>query len=158
MELTQERLKGILNYNPETGEFSRFKKQGMTRCKTLGAGGYLLISIHGTKYRGHRLAWLYVHGEFPANNLDHIDGCRTNNAISNLRLATPSQNKQNRREPGRNNTSGFLGVHWASHISAWRAQIKVNKKSIMLGAFSTPEDAHSAYLKAKRERHPFCTI
>ena len=101
-------------------------------------------------YLAHRLAWLYVMGEFPKNDIDHVDTNGCNNKISNLRLATKSQNGANSKLP-KNNTSGYKGVTWAKRNKKWMAQIMVDRKHVCLGFFHDPKLAYEAYKKASRE-------
>ncbi|QLG87668.1 HNH endonuclease [Chitinibacter bivalviorum] len=163
MALTQEQLKSCLSYNPESGEFiwiSR-NKNNVRSGRTAGhlrSNGYIEIRIKGKSYLAHRLAFLYVLNELPESSrqIDHINGNRMDNRISNLRLATPSQNLQNQRT-GRGR-SKMLGAIWDQKRNKWVAQIKVNGKRKYLGMFETPEGAHSAYLKAKKELHEYSTI
>lgn len=158
--LTQERLKELLHYDPETGIF-RWAK---TRCSTARAGqetaccnshGYRVIRLDYRLYGAHRLAWLYVHGAQP-EHIDHINGVRSDNRISNLRAATKAQNQQNFRRANRNNANRLLGVY--DSYGKWRSAIMVNGVSRHLGTFASPELAHAAYIEAKRKYHPFCTL
>ena len=163
MELTQERLKEVLHYTPETGVFTWKVQKPFTAKRGSIAGhlsknGYVTISIDSHIRLAHRLAWLYVYGEWPAFHIDHIDGNRSNNMIFNLRADPLRQNQQNRRCPSRNNTSGYLGVCWSKSVKKWEAKITENGKRKVIGWYESPIDAHEAYLKTKREIHPFCTI
>jgi len=92
-------------------------------------------------------------GTWPQNEIDHIDGNKSNNRFRNLRDVTRSANNQNRRRPDRGNKSGFLGVK--CHRKSFVARIRIDGKQIHLGVFSTAIDAHRAYIKAKRNLHPF---
>jgi len=166
--LSQSELKSLLHYDPETGLFTHLyrpvthylHKSWNTRWAGKQAGfvnklGYIPIFLNHKLYLAHRLAWLYVYGYFPAVHIDHIDRNPSNNKISNLRLATRSENMQNISLCQNNNTTGFLGVSTRKDINKYRASIRVNKKYIHLGYFYTPEAAHEAYLIAKRKHHPF---
>lgn len=113
--------------------------------------GYRVIRIDDALYLAHRLAWFYVTGNWPANQIDHINGVRDDNRFSNLREATNLQNAHNRKY--NRNKSGFQGVR--KENSKWLAEIKINYKAVRLGLFNTPEEAHCAYLIAKRQHHPF---
>jgi hypothetical protein len=156
--LTAERLRELLHYNPETGVFTwrvnhRSVKAGsVTGCPS--SSGYLRIVVDGRLYTAHRLAWLYEYGAWPKDQIDHVDGVRSNNAIRNLRSCTRAENMQNQRPPS-TNSSGYLGVSWRGGSKPWRAQICWARRVINLGNFPTPEEAHEAYLKAKRELHTF---
>jgi hypothetical protein len=159
--LTQEILKERLNYNPETGVFTRNIK--LPKCKNqipVGAvnKGYLVISLYRRYYRAHRLAWLYVTGEWPDGVIDHRDGNSLNNKFENLRQCSVKENCENLRKARKTSKSGILGVSWHKQMGKWRASIKNNGKFKSIGLFHTPEDAYTAYLAAKRELHPFCTI
>ena len=162
--LTQSRLKELLHYDQQTGIFTRIKDACYKReyvgkvAGCLNKRGYLQIYIDGKIYTNHRLAWLYMNGEFPKNKLfiDHIDRNKTNNSYQNLRLATSAQNLQNKILARKDNlTSKILGVTWFKRDSKWQAEICVNKKRIFLGRFKNLEDAKNAYLEAKKIHHPF---
>ena len=158
--LTQERLKELLSYDPETGVFVRIKttskkiKIGAV-AGTLHPSGYRYIKINRKQFREHRLAWLYITGEFPPNEIDHINRIKNDNRFVNLRAATHSENAHNQ---GINcvNTSGYKGVYYHKRDKQWRAKIKLNNVSTYLGSFLTPEEASGAYLAAQRIYHPSC--
>lgn len=161
--ITQQRLREVLDYDPETGEFRWLVATG--RRVNVGdlAGtdsyGRRFIRIDKRRYRAHRLAWLYVHGRWPANEIDHINGVADDNRIANLREATRSQNCENRRKPKRNSTSGFLGVWTHKATGKLRAQIVHNGKNYHLGLFNCPTAAYLlGYLPAKRRLHEFGTL
>lgn len=157
--LTQSRLKELLEYNPETGVFTRLvrtankTKIGDTVGK-LHNKGYRHTNIFGKDHLLHRLAWLYMMGEWPQADIDHVNGVRDDNRFCNLREATRGENLQNMRMSPRN-TSGFMGVYWCKHRKKWRAQIRVKGRTVGLGRFATPEDAYAAYLAAKVKYHTF---
>lgn len=154
--LTHERLTSLLRYEPETGNFVSVVgrgplKQGDT-VGTVNTVGYVQIQIDGRIYYGHRLAWLYMRGEWPAYEVDHMDGNRHNNAWKNLRDVPRAVNAQNFHGPRKDNKSGYLGV--SQHADGkWTARIKVGAKHRYLGLFDTPELASAAYLVAKRQFH-----
>lgn len=100
----------------------------------------------------HVLAWFYMTGKWPLDELDHIDLDKSNNRWHNLRLATRSQNNTN-KERYRNNTSGYKGISWYEKGKCWRAKIQKDRKQIHLGSFSRIEDAILAYKKAAKEFH-----
>lgn len=156
-ELTQKRLKEVLIYNQETGEFWRNYK-----CPKLAGSkhsqGYLSIMIDGKNYLSHRLAWLYVNGEWPVGYIDHINGNKCDNKISNLRDTSAKINTENRRNPQSNNKTGWLGVYFDESRSKFVAQICINGKSAFIGRYDDPIEAHEAYLAAKRKYHPGWTI
>lgn len=162
-ELTQSRLKELLHYDSETGKFT----WQMTLCNRAVKGnaaghkngrGYWCIGFGGMVYSAHRLAWLYVYGSFPKNDIDHINGDKTDNRISNLRDVETYVNCQNRKRARSGNRSGVLGVGWNKRIGKWAAQIRVSGKSKHIGYFDTPEQAGLAYIEAKRQFHAGCTI
>lgn len=158
--LTQERLREVLFYDPETGLFTRLRPSGATRAGDVAGTKtgvyYSKISVDGKLYQTHRLVWLYVHGYLPATDVDHIDGDKQNNRLSNLREVSRSVNAQNLKVAKINNKVGLLGV--CRHGPSFRAQITVNGKTRKLGVFKTEVLAHDAYLSAKRELHEGCTI
>lgn len=151
--LTQARLKELLNYNPETGVFTW--RVSLSRSIHIGddAGsnhsrGYRSIIIDGKYYLAHRLAWLWVYGEW-CDSVDHINGKRNDNRLDNLRAVTNKQNQENQALRA-NNKSGYRGVHWHKSSGKWRAQITNFGKIIGLGYFNTPEEAGRA-AKAARD-------
>lgn len=162
--LTAARLREVLDYNPGTGGFT-WKVRPSCRVSVGGNagsitdGGYCVIRIDRRIHRAHRLAWLYVYGEWPANMVDHKNGCRADNRIENLRAASHQLNAQNMRAARSDNSSGKLGVSWDSRRGKWLAQIKdADGKHRHLGRFATPEAAYDRYLDAKRSLHQGCTL
>lgn len=162
--LTAARLRELLHYDPATGVFTWITKSSVKSRITVGsqAGSlksdthYFKICIEKSGYYSHRLAWLYMTGNWPEGEIDHIDGMRTNNIYTNLRDVNSSINRQNQRN--RNNTkTGLLGAR-PNGKNRWAATIEVEGKARHLGQFSSPELAHHAYLKAKRLLHQGCTI
>lgn len=157
--VTQERLKELLHYDPHTGVFvwlvdrNHLAKAGSV-AGSINSCGYIQIWIDGRQYKASRLAWLYVHGSFPSGLMDHIDRIRTNDRISNLRVATKVENGQNLKVK-KNNKSGFVGVNWHKATSKWTAQIMFDGKKIYLGIFNTPEEAATSRAKAKAIYHTF---
>jgi len=157
--LTQDRLKQLYHYNPETGIFKRkISIRGYPAGSIAGSfeNGYLRIAIDGQRYKCHRLAWLYVYGKWPQGQIDHKDTIKHHNCISNLRDVTHSGNVQNLIKSKANNSLGILGVSRSG--SKFLAQIRLSGESIYLGTFDTTEEAHQAYLEAKRKLHSTCTI
>lgn len=158
-ELTAERLRELLSYDPAVGEFRR-KVSPNSRIKPgdiagfVGTAGYVQIKADGRNYLAHRLAWLYVHGVWPADQIDHINGIRSDNRIENLREATSAQNQQN-RSLCHNSKSGYPGVRWAERRRKWQAVIKTGGRTTHLGSFTNIEDAIAARAKAKAESHAF---
>ena len=162
--ITHQRLLELLIYDPDTGVFTWLRRPGSDRLtntwnsRYAGAvagwlrEGYRHIRLDGGSYLAHRLAWLWVHGSWPAALIDHINGDRADNRIANLREATQSQNVQNSRKR-RNNTSGYKGVTWHEPLRKWRARISVPSKQIFLGYFTCPDEASRAYEAAARTYH-----
>jgi hypothetical protein len=151
-EITAEDVRAALRYDPLTGDFFRWGKS--SALGTLNAGGYLIISLLGWTFRAHRLAWLYVHGVWPSELIDHINGSRIDNRIVNLREVSHTGNCQNLRAPKSHNRSGFLGVLWCPKSKKWLARITVAGRAHVLGRYSNPEDASVAYWDAKKRLHP----
>lgn len=164
-DVSIERLKELLRYEPETGKLYWIAGH----CRKIRPGAeagksgtnYLKVAVDKTQLKVHRVAWVLAHGRWPPHYLDHIDGNRKNNILSNLREATRSENGQNQRRPSRRNKCGSLGVSYHNNPAAknpWIAQIAINGEKKYLGSFATEADASKAYLAAKVELHPFQTI
>jgi len=160
--LTAERLREVLDYEPETGVFRwRIARRNVRVTDTPGSiirsTGYWCIQVDGVKYLAHRIAWLWVYGVWPDHHIDHIDGNPLNNRISNLRQSSVSLNMQNLKTAQSNNlSSGLLGVY--RNRKRWGAKITVNRVVHLLGTHDTPEEAYAAYLGAKRLLHPGNTL
>lgn len=151
--ITQAILKSKLSYIPEAGIFTKvLKVSGRVKIAGTKNNGYIAIAINKKVYSAHRLAWLYMTGEWPKYMIDHINGIRDDNRFCNLREATNSENQMNRGIP-KNNTSGFKGVCWHKQNCKWVAQIKINGKLTHLGCFEKVEDAHQAYCKGAENHH-----
>lgn len=161
-ELTVERARELLNYDPLTGIFTwRLGRPGAKKGAIVGCdnkNGYQKIMLDRRAYLGHRLAWFIAYGSWPDDGIDHINGNKYDNRIANLRQATTTMNGENRRKAQINNTSGFLGVSWDSGCKSFRASIRVQGKYRSLGRFLDPAEAYQAYLTAKRQLHAGCTI
>lgn len=157
-ELTQSRLKELLHYDPETGVFVWRIPRGSAKTGDVAGcphpEGYRKIMIDRKIYLAHRLAWLYVHGAWPKDEIDHRNGVRADNRFTNLREATRAENGQNLKIRA-DNTSGFIGVSWYKPARKWQAHINLAGRNKNLGCFDTPEAAHAAYLAAKAEHHTF---
>jgi hypothetical protein len=158
--ISQSELKEILNFNPKTGIFTRkitvrYNAKIGDEPGWIDNNGYRVMEIETHRYFAHRLAWFYVYGVWPKNEIDHIDHNGSNNKIDNLREATRSQNNQNRIKAQTFNSTGMIGVSFHKSAKKYSAQIRVNNKNKYLGLFLTPEEAHAAYIAAKREFHPF---
>lgn len=159
LSLTQENLKSILLYDSDSGLFFWNEKPSRNIRKMSIAGsrskaGYIMISINRKKYRAHRLAWLYVHGEWP-DCIDHINHHRHDNQFINLRSVSKSINYQNKPLQS-NNKTGVHGIKFDKRRDKWEAKITVFKKIIYLGAFKEIKDAIKVRLDAeiKYNFHP----
>jgi len=134
--MNQQLLKEYLEYDPETGVFTWLKDSGARKVKGTLAGvvhnGYLDIQIKCKKYKAHRLAFLFMEGEFPQDQVDHINHVKNDNRWSNLRHSNYSENAKN-HPMQKNNTTGIVGVKWDKRKSLWRADIVVNGINIYLG-------------------------
>lgn len=145
------KIRELLEYNPETGEFFwKLSLRGHVRAGDVAgsvySNGYRYIEIDSLDYRAGRLAWFFVTGEDPADFVDHQDGIRDNNRFGNLRLATNSQNQANAF--WRTNTSGIKGVRYQADRRKWIAMITVKGKQRNLGRFASIVDAAKAYRAA----------
>jgi hypothetical protein len=152
--LTQTRLRELLDYDPLTGMF-RYRtslRRGWSGKVAGKAGGYRLIVIDGEKFRAARLAWLYMTGNWPDEDVDHIDRNRSNDAWNNLRSATRSQNMANTYRYS-SNTSGYRGVTWDNFTGKWRAQVFRNYRNFYCGLHDTPEEAAQARDAKAAELH-----
>jgi len=152
--ITQKELKHRLNYIPDTGVFTWRDIKGSRRANKIAGSinnnGYRIITIDNIGYRAHRIAWLYVYGNLPLNQIDHINGIKTDNKIGNLRDVTQNENSKNSKI-GCNNTSGFKGVEWIPSRNKWRALISSNRKKINVGSHSCKLDAIAAVMRARKE-------
>lgn len=143
-------LRELLNYDAGTGLFVWRKNGRSAGC--VAPTGYVLIGISGKLYLAHRLAWLYVTGEWPSAYIDHVDRRRSNNRFTNLREATAAQNSAN---SGLRNTnrSGFKGVSWDKRTRKWRTTIVVGGRQRSLGRHAYLEDAACAYFAEAKAIH-----
>jgi hypothetical protein len=153
-DLTLDRLKDALTYAPETGSFTWRRWRPGVVAGSLDRYGYRQIVLDGEIYLAHRLAWLYVHGCWPSEQIDHRNGLRDDNCIDNLREAACADNQQNvsKRDGA---TSRLLGVTWHKHARKWHAKIQRGGRKVHIGYFATEEAAHEAYLQAKARLHEF---
>jgi hypothetical protein len=162
--ITQKRLKELFHYDEETGVFTR-KVITTNSAKLNEVAGtihpikkYRYMRVDNVRYLAHRLAWLYVYGTMPTKQIDHINGIRDDNRIKNLRDVDASTNAENKRRTTTKSKSNFLGVTQDKEHKKWKAQIVVKGVYKYLGFFTTEEEAHKAYLQAKRQFHQGCTI
>jgi hypothetical protein len=168
-KITQEQIKKLLDYNPDTGVFtwkhrdrsdfdlnSYFNTDSWNNkfaFKVAGgfSHGYITIAIQGTRYRAHRLAFLFYYGFIP-RCIDHINGNRSDNRIANLREATYNQNGYNMRTR-KSNKSGVKGVSWHVAGNKWEACLQFNGKKVYLGLFSDINEAENAVKLNRKELH-----
>ena len=171
-EVTPELVQAFVDYDAETGQLTwkqrdamwfnkgrrgaeasalRWNKRyaGMPAFTTTNSHGYKHSSIFGFKFKAHRVAWACHHGEWPENEIDHINGDKTDNRLVNLRAVTALENCKNKRRQ-KNNTSGATGV-LAARSGGWVAYIKHNRKSISLGRFDSKQDAIAARKAAEKK-------
>lgn len=151
---TQDEIKALLHYDPETGVFSWLialpgRKPGAVAGRNQ-TNGYRGIKINDQVFLEHRLAWVYMTGALPPHQIDHINGQRRDNRFANLRAASSSQNMQNQK--------GVKGAYAHKASGTWQSSIKVNGKTIWLGKFETEAAARDAYIAAKRIHHPFAVL
>ena len=158
-DLTQDRLKELLHYESNTGIFTwRVSRRGTKgihkQAGTLHRSGYRYVFAFGHKLAEHRLAWLYLYGALPPNEIDHLNGVKDDNRASNIRLATRRENLQNIRT-NKVGVSGEIGVVWHKAADKWAANIKVDGKVKHLGVFSDVQAAAKARSCAEVTYHPF---
>lgn len=158
--ITQSELKSVAHYDEQTGVFTRRTSKGgfhigtpMGRTDTYG---YKQLSIAGKAYLAHRAAWLYVNGEWPKDEIDHIDCNPLNNAIANLRESTRKGNVENVVRARKTSLTGVLGI--SPKDGKYQVRIGHNRKQYYIGFFNTKEEAHDAYVVAKRKLHEFNTL
>jgi HNH endonuclease len=155
-QLTSIRLQELLDYDPISGIF---KWKISRRCIKAGdvagyknANGYMIVMIGGKNYRSHRLAWLYMTGNWPREQIDHINCIRDDNRFINLREATQVENSRNTKIKACN-TSGFKGVNWLASRNQWMVSIRTGYGQKTIGYFRTLNDARSAYRSAAKKYH-----
>jgi len=156
-KITPEILKELLSYEPETGVLRWRKHRGGTASigtisGTVSNRGYRMVSIFGRDYQAHRLIWMYTHGAWPSEQIDHINGNKDDNRIINLREATNAENQRNSTKQ-KNNRSGFKGVYRRYQKGKWWARLRVDGVNIYLGGFDNPEKAAEAYAQAAQKYH-----
>jgi hypothetical protein len=158
--MKESKIQKYLRYEPTTGDLWWTEeapvKVANKKANAKDPLGYICLKVNGRMFKGHRLAWLLVHGEFPKGHIDHINGNPSDNRIENLRDVSRSINMQNERKARTHNLTGLLGV--SPNGSGWRSEIRIAGKKKNLGTFSTSQQAHKAYVSAKRQYHEGCTI
>lgn len=155
--ITQEELKELLHYDPDTGIFTwikpnTFRMNNGDEAGWLTKKEYKRVTINYKCYLLHRLAWLYVYGSFPKNLLDHINGVRSDNRIVNLREASESENIFNSKTR-KDNITGFKGVYFNKRRKKFHARCQINKIGYHLGYFETAELANEAYCNFAKIHH-----
>lgn len=161
MNLTADRLRDVLRYDPATGIFVWVVLLSNKGPIGAAAGstdkhGYINIGIDNKEYKAHRLAWLYVTSEWPKTGIDHRNGVPSDNRFINLREAPQAINAQNERKARHTNKTGLLGVSKSG--KKFKAQIMLAGKQHNLGRYETPEVAHAVYIIAKRQLHEGGTL
>ena len=162
--LTADLLRQQVEYDQQTGVFRRRRSFGPNVrvgqvAGSLKKDGYVRFSVLGKTHMAHRLAWLYVMGQWPINEIDHINSIRADNRFSNLRDVPKKTNAENRRTASRLKVSGLaLGVAFNKAMQKFQASITTGGKPRYLGLYDTEEQAHQAYVAVKRQLHEGCTL
>jgi hypothetical protein len=175
LNITADTLRQLVDYDPETGIFTWRERlpehlpEGVKQkdgvCKTFNKiyaftqagssskhGDYIVLGIFSRRIYAHRAAWLYVYGELPDAEIDHINLNRSDNRIKNLRLATRSENSRNNKIRS-TNKSGAKGVCWSKSNNAWVVRVTINRENKWVGQFKTVEEAAEAYANAAKSLH-----
>jgi hypothetical protein len=155
IELTAERARELLNYDPESGALTWRVRRPNGVCVGSVAGcaqphGYIKVSIDGVQYYAHRIIWLIMTGAIPVEFIDHLNGNRGDNRWANLREASRVDNARNSRIR-KTNKCGVKGIYLCSERGDWVANIRVSGRNKTLGRFKTQEEAHAAYCAAAHE-------
>lgn len=155
-------LKSCLNYNPIDGAFVWLVDRGKAKtghvAGCLRPDGYRYVSVSGRRFLAHRLAFLFMTGSMPKMDVDHINGDRSDNRWANLRDVPAQLNRQNQHKPKAGSASNLLGAYFDARCGRWYSNIRANGKRVPLGRFDTAEQAHAAYISAKRVMHEACSI
>lgn len=161
-ELTHARALLLVQYDPDTGVMVHRRDSRNAHAGAVvghvNSEGYLRTQLDGCDLALHRLAVFYMTGHWPSAEVDHLDGNRQNNRWKNLRECSRKVNLQNRRKPNKNNVSGLLGAHFHPLSGKYQARVSVDGKAHHLGLFKTPQEAHDAYVAAKRHLHEGNTL
>lgn len=160
-DLPLDKILEYFKYQKETGFIFRIKhlkySNYFKKINTI-SHGYITVKVEGRIYPVHRIIWIMENGDIPSGYyIDHIDGCRSNNLLSNLRLSLAKENCQNQRKSRVNSKTGILGVSFNKERNKYQASVSINKKYYR-EFFEDKELAKEWYLKKKREIHPFSTI
>lgn len=155
--ITHEYLLQLLHYEPSTGALTRKIKTSnrvkigdVVGCKN--RDGYLVTRIGDILYYNHRLAWFYVHGDWPDEEIDHRNGVRDDNRLINLRRASRKQNARNSRKPS-SNSSGVKGVSWCKIMNKWFAYVGVDNQRVKVGYFDSLDDAEKSVSCTRKNIH-----
>lgn len=163
-DLSLEIVKELFDYSPDTGLLTwrvggSPRKIGKVVGGRLDVHGYRVCCVNYRAYKQHRVVWLWWYGKWPVDQIDHVNGDRSDNRIANLRQATNALNAQNKRTCQTNNTTtGLLGACLDRKAGKYKASIGTERKQVWLGYFDTKEEAHEAYLDAKRRLHAGNTL
>ena len=161
-ELTAERANELFSYDPDTGaltwkiDASRKFKAGTLAGTARPPDGRRIVCVNYRRHYAYRIIWLMTHGEWPSGEVDHINGDPADNRLTNLRAVPRNINRQNERRARKDSKTGILGV--SPSRGKFAAYIEVDGINKGLGRFATPEQAHAAYVAAKRQLHIGCTI
>lgn len=160
-QITQARLMELLVYDSSSGRFTWRRAMGSRAvggapAGSLTAAGYWCIRLDGRLYQAHRLVWLWLHGEWPCYQIDHINGNRLDNRAANLRDIPNRLNRQNMHAARRDSRTGILGV--GKYQGRYAARIRVDRKSVFLGTYESQRAAEAAYLAAKSQLHAAAVI
>lgn len=147
-------IRSLFSLDAQTGQLTSLITG--RKNKTKNASGYGTVVVRGKKYYAHRVAWLLHYGEWPKKQIDHINGDKSDNRICNLRDVSQAENAQNQRRATQKSITGVLGASPCK--GKFIAKLRINGKATYVGQFSTKEEAHEAYVKAKRAHHPGCTL
>jgi len=143
-----ETLKASLTYEPGTGLLAWVKPTRKSIRPGAVAGtpthnGYVQVGFNGSVYYAHRLAWLLTHGVWPADEVDHINGIKDDNRLTNLRVVSSTENSRNIAKRN-TNTSGVIGVTWDKARAKWKVMIGVNRKNVNIGRYTSLKEATGA--------------
>lgn len=163
--ITPEILRQLLRYEPSTGALywlerpesmfshKRYQQSWNTRYAgkqgfTADIGGYRYGAVLGVNLYAHRVAWALHYGDWPSDEIDHINGDKSDNSAENLREASHSENMRNRGAQANNSAGGLKGVTFDKRKGKWMSQIRLDRKTYFLGYFLSKDEAHRAYAGA----------